>query len=152
MQVLFIVFSISMSLAKGNGNNNTQSQSSPGTADKVSNTPPRIRTPITLNFPDVYVGEELVMGVEIYNDGQTILTVNSIVPQFMDNVSRYWGPSTPFDILGPGGYKIVQVSFAPNDVGPFTRVYHVNSNDPVNPAVDVGALEDEATPLAQGGQ
>jgi hypothetical protein len=133
--ILFIGFSLSMALAGGTDNTQPQSKSSLETADKVMNTPPRIRTPITLNFPDVYVGEELVMGVEIYNDGQTILTVNSIIPQFADNVSRYFGPSTPFDILGPGWYKTVNVSFAPNAVGPFTRVYNVNSNDPDNPTV-----------------
>lgn len=94
-----------------------------------------IRTPITLNFPDTFVGEEIVFGVNIYNDSPVTLHINSITPQFPDNVSGYWGPSTPFDILGPGGSITVQVSFAPNAVGPFTRTYNVNSNDPDEPNV-----------------
>jgi hypothetical protein len=89
-----------------------------------------IRTPIDpVGFGDVNVGSNLDKKTTIYNDGNAILTINSITRTSGSLEFSYIGPATPFDIA-PLGSQDITIRFTPTSEGLRNATFNVNSNDP----------------------
>ncbi|TAG06387.1 MAG: choice-of-anchor D domain-containing protein, partial [Cytophagia bacterium] len=78
-------------------------------------------SPVTLNFPDVIIGQSITSTFTITNNGNTPLTISGI--QYPIGFSgNFTG------VIAAAGSQIVTVTFAPNVVGSFGGTVIVNSN------------------------
>lgn len=78
-------------------------------------------SPVTLNFPDVIIGQSITSTFTITNNGNTPLTISGI--QYPIGFSGNFTGT-----IAAAGSQIVTVTFAPNVVGAFGGTVIVNSN------------------------
>ncbi|HZE89283.1 MAG TPA: choice-of-anchor D domain-containing protein, partial [Verrucomicrobiae bacterium] len=101
--------------------------------------------PLSLDFMNVLVGQTKSLPVEIVNSGSADLTLSVVgllvggvlppVPPPMDFALQNV-PALPVTVA-PGTSRVVDVVYAPLQVGGDTTAVHIESNDPATPMVDV---------------
>jgi len=101
----------------------------------LSTTLPDIRQPIAdISFGSINVGGSSDQTTTIYNDGDGVLSVNSIIRTSGSSEFTYVGPNLPFAVSA-GGSQAVTVKFAPTSAGAKSAVFNVNSDDIDEPDV-----------------
>ena len=91
---------------------------------------PDIRVPInTVVFPDITLGNSQDKTITISNDGNAILTVNSISRISGSSAFTYTGALLPFN-LKAGESQQVTIRFTPISDGTESAIFGVSSNDP----------------------
>lgn len=89
-------------------------------------------SPLEINFVQTWVGDSVEFPLTITNYGNALLSVTDI---FSDN-AVFYADTTNFDIA-PGGEQVVMVTFEPDAEGFFEGTLTIESNDPLNPAIEV---------------
>jgi hypothetical protein len=82
-----------------------------------------------IHFPDTEINTSVYLDTTIYNDGQEILTINSIENAAGSDEFVYSSPSYPFNIY-PGNSRSITVEFTPSSTGEKTALFNIKSNDP----------------------
>jgi hypothetical protein len=96
---------------------------------------PQIFVPITsVIFPNTTVGYDTSAVIQIFNNGNAVLTVDSI--NLSGNVFSMDTVSFPLQIL-PGNSENITVNFTPQDYFYYQGNLNIYSNDPVDPIVQV---------------
>jgi len=100
---------------------------------------PDIRSPIdSVGFGNVNVGSQLDKTITIYNDGNAILTINSVTRASGSWEFSYIGPATRFNVA-PLASEDITIRFTPTSEGLKNAIFNVNSNDPDEANVTFGA-------------
>ncbi len=92
---------------------------------------PRIEVPRQLAFGEVLVGEERTLGLRIANVGNQNLTVHPFL-----EAPAFRAPLEGFNVA-PRGVVELPVTFAPDEMGHYTASLILETNDPMNPEVEV---------------
>jgi len=96
---------------------------------------PQIFVPVTsIIFPNTTVGDDTSVVVQIFNNGNAELIVDSI--NVNGNVFSLDSVSFPLQIL-PGSSENITVRFTPNDYFYYQGNLNIYCNDPVDPVVQV---------------
>jgi Abnormal spindle-like microcephaly-assoc'd, ASPM-SPD-2-Hydin len=99
---------------------------------------PVITVPGNISFPDTCVGATSTATLNVCNTGTANLEVTSIT----DNSAQFavTTPSSGYPVvISPDFCFPFQVTFSPTSEGPQTATITINSNDPINPSVQVQA-------------
>jgi uncharacterized membrane protein len=89
--------------------------------------------PVALDFGTVFIGDTATLTTQVENVGNADLTVADIVPGAGTSPEYSFTP-TSFT-LPPGGSQVVDVTYAPVDLGPDTGSLEITSDDPDEPTV-----------------
>lgn len=89
---------------------------------------PILSVPASLGFGDVTIGSPIALNLNINNNGNADLRIDSI--RINNSLFTYSPTNTPH-IISPGQFKTYQVTFNPTDFGNQTAEFKIYSNDPV---------------------
>ncbi len=112
--------------------------SAPSTLYKVSLTGagnPQIEVPVTqFDFGNVAIGDSVTWACSITNSGTADLEISGIVVQ--NAAPIFISTGVPI-IIPPGSTDAVDLTFKPSEPGPLSTTVVIESNDPVDPEVEL---------------
>ena len=107
---------------------------------------PKINLPVTSHYYGVVtVNDSVSWNATVENEGSADLELENVT--FSETGSEYLSCPNTFPItVGPGNETNITLTYEPKDIGKLDAIASIESNDPINPSVEITLTGDAVNP------